>query len=385
MHETAEPLLTTWSYAIFGSDLETGSRPARDRLRLAIASAEQACGGPAGCLAVVAYAYGDDQETAARRMRWARAVAEEALSAPGDPCCCPVPRPAPSRPSAPRTPRPARRADTGRRRVPARRSLRPPPNHEHPPDQRANDRAAELRDLWVMASHDLKGPLATVTAHVEMLRADHAALGVAFTRDLAAIERGLHRMTRLTEGLLEDTKADHTLDAGRTSLRDMVAEVIADHVGGPDSPDVTVPGTLPDVLADAGLLRHVLDNLVGNAVKYTRAGVTPRIEVSARTQVDGTALVEVADRGIGIPAADRSRIFDAFHRCANSEGYPGTGLGLAICQRIVERHGGDIGVAENPGGGSRFWFTVPAAGPDPADRLVSDRSAGSAPEHPCTC
>ncbi|WP_425322654.1 sensor histidine kinase [Actinoplanes ianthinogenes] len=82
-------------------------------------------------------------------------------------------------------------------------------------------------------------------------------------------------------------------------------------------------------------------------------------------------LVEIADRGIGIPAAERPRVFDAFHRCANSGGYPGTGLGLAICKRIVERHGGRIGADENPGGGSRFWFTLPGAagpagGPEPA-------------------
>jgi signal transduction histidine kinase len=215
-----------------------------------------------------------------------------------------------------------------------------------------------------MASHDLKNPLSSVAAHVEMLRADYAAaLGADFTRDLTAIERGLRRMTRLTQDLLDYAQAGHTLDPATTSLQEMVTDVVADHVAVPHPPEVTVTGTLPDALADAGLLRHVLDNLVGNAVKYTPAGGTPRIAISARARRDGTVLVEVADRGIGIPSADRPRVFDAFHRCATSGGYSGTGLGLAICRRIVERHGGRIGVTENPGGGSLFWFTVPAALP----------------------
>ncbi|MEU7907547.1 HAMP domain-containing sensor histidine kinase [Actinoplanes sp. NPDC049118] len=224
----------------------------------------------------------------------------------------------------------------------------------------ANRHESELRALMTMASHDLKNPLASVTAHVEMIRADYAdALGEDFRRDLATIERGLNRMSRLTQDLLDYAKADHTLHLSPTSLHEIVSDVIAEHLTSPDTAHITVDGTLPTLVADAKLLRHVLDNLVGNAIKYTRAGATPRIEITARTLPDGTTRIEVADNGIGIPAADQSKIFDAFHRCTNSGGYPGTGLGLAICHRIIERHRGHIGVTENPGGGSRFWMTIP--------------------------
>jgi Histidine kinase-, DNA gyrase B-, and HSP90-like ATPase len=75
--------------------------------------------------------------------------------------------------------------------------------------------------------------------------------------------------------------------------------------------------------------------------------------------------VRVADRGIGIPAGQRDAVFDTFHRAHVDGGYSGTGLGLAICQRIVHRHGGTISVADNPGGGSAFTFTLPTA-PSPA-------------------
>jgi signal transduction histidine kinase len=219
---------------------------------------------------------------------------------------------------------------------------------------------AELRALLAMASHDLKSPLASVSAHVQMLHEDYGtALGDGFRQDIAAIERGLRRMNQLAQDLLDYARADHTLELTPVALRDIVGEALTEHVTGPDQALVTLSGWWPTVEADAGLLRHVLDNLIGNAVKYAPAGATAQIEIKAHALADGGVRVEVADRGIGIPATDRPRIFDAFHRCANTGDRPGTGLGLAICRRIVERHGGHIGADDNPGGGSRFWFTPP--------------------------
>lgn len=212
-----------------------------------------------------------------------------------------------------------------------------------------------------MASHDLKNPLASVTAHVEMIRTAYAdALGEDFRQDLVAIERGLGRMGRLTQDLLDYARADHILNLGTVSLEEIVANVVIEHRFGAGGASLITVGTLPNVVADATLLRHVLDNLIGNAIKYTPAGALPQIDVSARTLADGATRVEVADRGIGVPSADRPKVFDPFHRSRNSTGYPGTGLGLSICHRIVEQHGGRMGVDENPGGGSRFWFTISA-------------------------
>ncbi|MEU4620387.1 HAMP domain-containing sensor histidine kinase [Actinoplanes sp. NPDC023801] len=232
--------------------------------------------------------------------------------------------------------------------------------HRAPDDASAGGHEAELRTLLAMASHDLNSPLTSIAAHVEMLRSDYAdALGEDFAEDLAAIERGLRRMTRMTRDLVDHAKADHPLDPVPTSLRELVAEAVADHTAGPTPPEITVTGTLPDILADADLLRRVFDNLIGNAVKYTRPGETPQINVNGLVGTDATVLIRITDRGIGVPAGDRPKVFDAFHRCHNSRGYPGTGLGLASCRRIVERLGGRIGVTGNPGGGSLFWFTLP--------------------------
>jgi signal transduction histidine kinase len=221
-----------------------------------------------------------------------------------------------------------------------------------------DDRESELRALMTMAAHDLKNPLASVTAHVAMLREDYGELGEDFRHDLAAIERGLHRLDRLTRELLDYARTDRELEPHPVPLDDLVGSIVEDHRTA--TTRISVSGALPAVVADVTLLRHVLDNLIGNAVKYTPAGAIPEIEIRARTSADGTTRIEVADRGIGIPDTDQPKLFGAFHRCANSTGYPGTGLGLNICRRIIERHGGRIGVESNPGGGSRFWFTLPA-------------------------
>jgi signal transduction histidine kinase len=108
------------------------------------------------------------------------------------------------------------------------------------------------------------------------------------------------------------------------------------------------------------MLRRVLDNLVGNALKYVPAGQVAKIDISATANgLPGWLRLDVADRGIGIPDTDKPHVFEAFHRARAHSGYAGTGLGLAICRRIMERHGGGIAVADNPGGGTRFQVTLP--------------------------
>jgi signal transduction histidine kinase len=110
------------------------------------------------------------------------------------------------------------------------------------------------------------------------------------------------------------------------------------------------------------LVRQLLDNLIGNAVKYTAPGAAPEITITSAPTADGRIRVEVTDRGIGIPPGQHEAIFGNFHRAHRGEAYTGTGLGLTICERIVERHGGTIVATDNPAGpGTRVSFTLPAA------------------------
>ena len=116
-----------------------------------------------------------------------------------------------------------------------------------------------------------------------------------------------------------------------------------------------------NVYADPRLFSQLMENLIGNAVKYGRTDGTAVVSVTSDADPEtGWTRIRVADNGIGVPAADRERIFTEFHRSVNGASRaPGTGLGLAICRRIVESHGGGIAVESPPEGGAVFVLTLP--------------------------
>ena len=146
---------------------------------------------------------------------------------------------------------------------------------------------------------------------------------------------------------LQLTEAKVAYDTALENLRTSIEESHA----------VVSVGPLPTVLADAAQLAQLLQNLIGNAIKYGNAH-GPEIHVAAR--LDGDHWVfSVQDNGIGIEPQYFGRIFQMFQRLHTRERYSGTGIGLAICRRIVERHGGKIWVESEPGQGSTFLFTIP--------------------------
>ncbi|WP_250002635.1 ATP-binding protein [Actinoplanes sp. M2I2] len=220
-------------------------------------------------------------------------------------------------------------------------------------------------DLAVFAgvvAHDLKAPLSVIRGHCEVAREDLDDGEPAAAREsLGRITLAVDRMAGLIDTLLAySTARDAPLRTRRVDLDELVGEVVHDrtaHLRPGDRPVITI-GALPAVTADPAMLRHVLDNLIGNALKYVRPGTAPHVDITGSV-AGGRARVEVADRGIGIPDDAKDDVFETFHRAHAEAGYAGTGLGLAICKRIVERHGGEIGVSDNPGGGTRFHFTVP--------------------------
>ncbi|MBB4744564.1 signal transduction histidine kinase [Actinoplanes octamycinicus] len=224
-------------------------------------------------------------------------------------------------------------------------------------------------DLAIFAgvvAHDLKAPLAIARGHCE-LAVDDLGDEDAVRGSLQRIMLAVDRMDALIETLLAySTARDAPLRITDMELAPLVREVLQERAGslrsaGGPAPEWSV-GELPAVRADPALLRHVLDNLVGNAFKYIRPGAVPRAEVTAEPAGAGWTRIVVTDAGIGIPEQEKPRVFESFHRAEGATGYAGTGLGLAICRRIVERHGGVIGVEDNAGGGTRFFFTLPLAG-----------------------
>jgi signal transduction histidine kinase/CHASE1-domain containing sensor protein len=232
------------------------------------------------------------------------------------------------------------------------------------------EREADLHAFASIAAHDLKAPLAAVAGFAEILDDElvDGADPVSLRPLLARIAGGVDRMRRLIDDLLVyATARDGQLQLQSVDLHTLVGDVVAERTahlrGGSGGQPALFPdiytGPLPLVLADKAMTRQLLDNVIGNALKYTVPGQPARIDISAEPGADGWTRVLIADRGIGIPAADQPHVFTSFHRAAAHTTYSGTGLGLAICHRVIDRHGGTITAGDNPGGGTRITFTLP--------------------------
>jgi PAS domain S-box-containing protein len=220
---------------------------------------------------------------------------------------------------------------------------------------------AELSSFAFLAAHELKSPLPTISgvaAHLE--RAFGPALEPQAQESIAWIVAGAARMDALVEDLLTYCAVDS--DDARSEDVDL-AEVVA---GCRDELDPEIrrrdaavtAGPLPVVTGDPVQLAQLVENLLSNALKYVPEGRPPEVHVSAERGAE-VWTITVADNGIGVEQGSRERIFAMFERLHPRERFKGTGIGLSICKRIVERRGGRIWVEANPGGGSRFRFSLP--------------------------
>jgi light-regulated signal transduction histidine kinase (bacteriophytochrome) len=214
----------------------------------------------------------------------------------------------------------------------------------------------------------LQEPLRMVTSFVGLLADRYRGqLGADADEFIGYAVEGAKRMQQLILDLLEysrvgtrgqslqPTDANAALDEALWNLGLAIEDAGATVTHDP----------LPTVWADPVQLSQLLQNLIGNAIKF-RGSEPPRIHIGVRAtfEVSETSKVwefAVRDNGIGIDPQFFERIFVIFQRLHNRAAYPGTGIGLAICKKIVERHGGRIWVESAPGQGSTFYFTLPAA------------------------
>jgi light-regulated signal transduction histidine kinase (bacteriophytochrome) len=169
-------------------------------------------------------------------------------------------------------------------------------------------------------------------------------------------------MREMIDGLLEYSRVETRGDPFEPVDLDTVVESVrADlQVKIVESDAEITTATLPTVEGDREQLRQVFQNLLENAVEYS-GDEPPVVHVDARRDGDEW-VVSVADEGIGIAPEDADRVFEVFQRLHSREQYAGTGIGLALCERIVERHDGEIWVESEPGEGSTFYVTLPATG-----------------------
>jgi two-component system, OmpR family, sensor histidine kinase KdpD len=223
--------------------------------------------------------------------------------------------------------------------------------------------AEKLRSsLLSSVSHDLRTPLAAITGSTSSLLKNGDNLPSNTRRDLLEnIHDEADRLERLVNNLLEMTK----LESGAIQLKkelhipgEVIGSAIARVEGklGGRSLATHIPNDLPLVPMDALLIEQVLVNLLDNTLKYTPEG-TP-IEITAKAQ-EGGLVVEVADKGPGMPEEDLPRLFEKFYRGPQKEHKSGAGLGLSICKGIIDIHGGAITAQNRPGGGAVFRFTIP--------------------------
>ncbi len=228
----------------------------------------------------------------------------------------------------------------------------------------------ELEQFAYVASHDLQEPLRMVSSYVQLLaRRYQGQLDGDADEFIAFAVEGANRMKTLINDLLAYSR----VGTRGNELAPVPMEEICDRALGSlqlaieDSGATVTRDPLPQVLADDVQMTQLLQNLIGNALKF-RSQAPPRVHVGARRQGDHW-LFFVRDNGIGLDPQYNERIFIIFQRLHNRGEYPGTGIGLAICRKIMERHGGRIWVESEPSKGATFYFTLR---PAPAGSLPPD-------------
>ncbi len=227
--------------------------------------------------------------------------------------------------------------------------------------EKARSSEERMRRFITDASHELRTPLTTIRGFAELYR-QGAARDVAML--LSRIESEASRMGLLVDDLLTLARLDvqRPLERNRVDLLVLAADAVHDARAIDRKRAITVevlegPGT-PEVLGDEPRLRQVLSNLVGNALQHTpdSADVTVRVGTAGEN-----AVLEVADKGPGMPAEDAARVFERFYRTDSSRARAsgGTGLGLSIVHSLVKAHGGDVTLTTAPGEGCCFRVTLP--------------------------
>lgn len=220
----------------------------------------------------------------------------------------------------------------------------------------------ELEQFAYVASHDLQEPLRMVASFTQLLAQQYQGrLDAEADEYIHYAVDGATRMQTLIQDLLSYSRVTTRGNpAEEVSLNQVMAVVRSNlQLQINDSHTELVHDELPTVMADPVQMVQLLQNLISNAIKF-KGTETPQVHVSAADTGEYWR-ISVSDNGIGIEPQYFERIFKIFQRLHNRDTYPGTGIGLAICNRIVERHGGQLTVDSAPGKGSIFSFTLPKA------------------------
>lgn len=224
----------------------------------------------------------------------------------------------------------------------------------------------ELRQFAYVASHDLKEPLRMIGSYTHLVRRKYASnIDDESAAFFGFIAEGVARMNDLLDALLQyATIGKAIVHTEMVALKDVV-DICVIHLKvaiEEAKAVVQVPENMPAVASNQQLLIQLLQNLIGNAIKFSKSAGQPLVEVSA-WENNGEVIVKVKDNGIGIAPEFQERIFVIFQRLNARHKYSGTGMGLAICQKIAKLLGGRIWVESELRKGAEFYFAIPAGGP----------------------
>ena len=219
-----------------------------------------------------------------------------------------------------------------------------------------------LQKFTSIVAHDLRSPLRRIEAFVEVLQKDfRPALDEEGEDILERISAGAQRMRLMLDSLLQYSRYNSAAIVGKTAqLPDVVRDALSAFDLDALGVEVCVEAEdIGDVKGDPVLLAHVLQNLVGNAIKF-RSAEAPLITIEAK-QTSYEISIAVTDNGIGIEPRFADKIFEMFYRLHDDDEYDGTGIGLTICRKIINDHGGQIWLDTGYKGGTKFVFTLLAA------------------------
>jgi two-component system OmpR family sensor kinase len=227
----------------------------------------------------------------------------------------------------------------------------------------ASDR--RLRRFVADASHELRTPLAAVRAYAELFDRGAAKRPDDLARAMTGISRESERMSELVEDLLLLARLDEgqPLEREPVDLDELAAEAVETARAVEPARPIDLAAEQARVLGDRARLRRVLDNLIGNVRSHTPPGTPAHVRV---TTVNGSAVLEVADEGPGLPAGEADNLFRRFYRAdpSRSRDSGGVGLGLSIVAAIAHAHHGAVSVGNAPGGGAVFTITLPLISAD---------------------